>query len=76
MRIYKSPFKDGLPTRNTKSIEATNFKWSNDGRNLSLEIETEFEEFALIFNGWGVEKPLISKTGIFLKQSSYVTLKK
>lgn len=69
-------FKNGQATGKAKLIEVTNFKWSNDGKNLSLEIETEYEEFALVFNWWGIEKPLISRTGIFLNPLSYVLLKK
>jgi len=69
-------FKNSNATGNKKFITQTDFVWSNNNKTLNFKVETEYEEFALVFNWWGIEKPLISKNGIFLKPSSYVLLKK
>lgn len=63
-------------TGNNIFTEVKEFDWTNKGKTLNFKIDTEFEKFVLLFNWWGIEKPLISKNGIFLKTSSYVLLKK
>jgi hypothetical protein len=62
----------------TEFIEIKNFKWSNDGKTIhfKLEAEMEYNQFILIFNWWGNNKPLLSANGIFLRPQSYVLLKK
>ncbi|MDR0681529.1 MAG: DUF4932 domain-containing protein [Dysgonamonadaceae bacterium] len=59
-------------------IEIADFNWSNDGKtvNFKLDAETEYDRFALIFNWWGNNKPLLSANGIFLRPRSYVLLRK
>jgi len=69
-------FKDGRATGNKIFTQLVNFKWSKDKKQLNFKIETDYEEFALIFNWHGIDKPLISKKGIFLKPLSYIQLKK
>jgi hypothetical protein len=68
-------FKNGKQTGKDKVIGIKNFKWTNEGKTLTFKIDAEFEEFALIFNWWGNNKPLVSKNGVFLAPQSYVLLK-
>lgn len=68
--------KDGKETGNKKFIQVTDFKWNKDGTSVNFKIDTGYNEFALVFNWWGTDKPLISKKGIFLQPSSYILLKK
>jgi hypothetical protein len=69
-------FKNGNQTRKEDLIEIKDCFWENNGKKVTLKINTDFEEFALIFNWWGIDKPLLSKNGILLKPQSYVLLKK
>lgn len=69
-------FKNGNQTGKESFIEAKEFKWSNGDKTLNLKIETEFEEFVLIFNWWGNDRPMTSKNGILLEPQSYILLKK
>ena len=69
-------FKNGKQTGNKKQIEVTEFQWSDDGKTLRFGIDTDYEQFALIFNWWDIEKPLVSEKGIFLKPLSVVLIRK
>lgn len=62
-------------TGNNVFTELHDFKWSEDAKKLSFKITTAYKEFALVFNWWGIEKPLISKKGVFLQPSGYVLFK-
>lgn len=62
-------------TGNKIFTELKNYKWSNDGKTLSFNITSDYKELALIFNWWGVQKPLVSKKGVFLEQNSYLLMK-
>ncbi|MDR2205473.1 MAG: DUF4932 domain-containing protein [Flavobacteriaceae bacterium] len=68
--------KNGKQTENKKYVEITEYKWTKDGKTLNFKIDSDWNEVALTFNWnevaltfnwWGIEKPLISKKGIFLK---------
>lgn len=69
-------FENGKQTGNKKFTEISDCIWSDQGKTANFKFETDYKEFALIFNWWGIEQPLISKNGIFLKPSSYILLKK
>ena len=69
-------FKNGNQTGKVNLIDAKDCLWDNKGRKLTLKLNTDFEEFALIFNWWGIDKPLLSVSGILLKPQSYILLKK
>ncbi|WP_133145909.1 hypothetical protein [Myroides marinus] len=69
-------FKDNRSTNNKKHVEITNPKWSTDKKVVTFSIDTDYNEFALIFNWWGIDKPILSKRGIFLAPRSYILLKK
>lgn len=69
-------YKNSRPTGNKNLIEITDFKWADNGKTVTFKIDTDFNEFCLIFNWWGIEKPLISENGIFLETYSAVWLKK
>jgi len=78
----KSPFqiqiieyKNGNQTGKEKLIEIKNAIWTNNGKKMILKFDTDFEEFAIIFNLWGMDKPLLSKKGILLKPESYILAK-
>jgi len=68
-------FKNGNQTGKENYIEVKNGNWSNNGKKLTLKLDTTFKEFVLIFNWWGNSKPLLSKNGVFLKPESYILLK-
>ncbi len=69
-------FKSGQQTGRESLLEIKNPRWSKDGKKLSFGIDTSFEEFALLFNRMGIDKPLLSQNGILLQPHSYVLLKK
>ena len=69
-------FKSGNQTGKEKLIEVENAVWTNNGKKLTLKIDTDFEEFAIIFNWWGMDKPLLSENGVLLKPQSYILTKK
>lgn len=69
-------FKNGNQTGKENIIEVKNAIWTNNGKKLTLKVDADFEEFAMIFNWWGMEKPLLSKNGIMLKPQSYILAKK
>lgn len=69
-------FKDGKKTGKNQNIEINDSKWTDEEKKVIFKIDTEYEEFSLVFNWWEIEKPLISKKGIFLKPLSYILLKK
>ena len=69
-------FKNGNQTGKEKIIEVEDALWTNNGKKLALKFDTDFEEFAIIFNWWGMDKPLLSKNGILLKPQSYMLAKK
>ncbi len=68
-------FNNGNQTGKENFIEVKNGNWSNNGKKLTLKLDTTFKEFVLIFNWWGNSKPLLSKNGVFLKPESYILLK-
>ncbi|MDR6966833.1 hypothetical protein J2X31_000831 [Flavobacterium arsenatis] len=69
-------FKKGNQTGKEKIMEIKNAVWTNNGKKLTLKLDTDYEEFALIFNWWGIDKPLLSKNEILLKPQSYILAKK
>jgi hypothetical protein len=73
-RIFE--FINGNHTGNVKIIEVNNAVWSNNGKKLTMKLDTDFEVFSMEFNWWGLDKPLISKNGILLKPQSYILVKK
>ena len=74
LKIYE--FKNGNQTGKEKLIEVDTAVWTNNGKKLTIKIDIDFEEFAIIFNWWGMDKPLLSKNGILLKPQSYILAKK
>lgn len=53
-----------------------NIKWEDDGKKLSFETDLpKKDEYYLLFNWWGVEKPVKSKKGITLKATSGLIIK-
>ncbi len=67
-------FKNGKQTSIEKTITINNAVWSKNGKELTLKLDIDFEEFAILFNG--VDKPLISNSGILLKPKSFILVKK
>jgi len=74
IKIYE--FKNGNQTGKEETIEIKNVSWTNDGKKLTMKLDTDFDEFAIIFNWWGLDKPLTSKNGILLEPRSYILVKK
>ena len=75
-KIQIMEFKDGSETGRKNFIELKNPNWTNEYKTLNLKVETEYKEFALVFNWWGNDKPLLSKNEILLQPASYIPLKK
>ena len=69
-------FNKGNQTGKENFVENKKGNWINDGKKLILKLDTDFQEFALIFNWYGNDKPLLSKNGILLQPQSYILLKK
>ena len=69
-------FKNGNQTGKEKIIEIENAIWANNGKKVTLKFDTNFESFAIIFNWWGINKPLLSQNGILLEPQSYILVKK
>lgn len=72
--IYE--LKNGNQTGNSEVYEVNNNKWTNEENSVTIKIETKFNEFVVLFNWWGIDKPLYSKQGIMLKPESYILIKK
>lgn len=75
-QILVVEFKSGNQTGREQLIEIDHAGWTNGGKNVILKFDTAFEEFALVFNWWGIDKPLVSKNGVLLKPQSYLLAKK
>lgn len=74
-KIQIVEFKNGKQTGKENFIEIDKGHWTDKGKTLSLKLDTDFKEFALIFNWWGNDKPLLSKNGILLEPQSYLLAK-
>lgn len=75
-KIQLAEFRNNQETGKSEFIEIKNGTWSNDRKTVRFKINTEYNEFALIFNWWGNDKPITSKNGILLEPQSYILLKK
>lgn len=73
-KIYE--FQNGQQTGRQNIIEIKSATWSGDGKKVNFKIDTAFPEFTLIFNWWGIDRPLLSENGILLQPESYILLKK
>ncbi len=69
-------FKDRQQTGREEMVEIKKILWSKDGKKLSCRVDTAFEQFTLLLNWWGMDKPVLSKNGVLLQPKSYVLLKK
>ncbi|GHV46745.1 hypothetical protein FACS1894180_9430 [Bacteroidia bacterium] len=69
-----SVMENGYETGINKNIEITDTKWTNGGKTVTFNIESEYRNFLLLFNWWGIGKPLVSKNGIFLQNKSYIII--
>jgi hypothetical protein len=78
-KIFKAliyEFKDRQQTGKQALVEIKKIGWSKDGERLNCKVETAFEQFALILNWWGIDKPVLSNNGVLLQPNSYLLLKK
>jgi hypothetical protein len=69
-------FKNDKQTGRGQVVEIKPSRWSEDGKELVCRLDTEFEQFRLQFNWWGINKPLLSANGILLQPGSFMLLKK
>lgn len=74
--VRLAEMKNGQSTDKAVLVEVTQGKWSHQGKELAFNIDSPFEEFALILNWWDNDKPLVSKNGVLLKPESTLLLKK
>ena len=72
-RLYE--FRNGNQTGKDTIVEIEKIVWSNDGKKLICKVPTEYNEFTLLLNWWGIDKPLYSANGILLQSQSYILLK-
>jgi len=72
--VILSEMKSGRKIGNNKITTAENVVWIEDGRNVSFDIKTEFKEFIIVFNQWGILKPIISINNIFLPTNNYIII--
>ncbi len=57
-------------------VNVSGIKWDEDGRSVSFELELpQKEEYYLLLNWWGVQKPLMSQKGIMLRATSGFLIK-
>ena len=75
-KIVVFEFKQEKQTGRDSVFEISNGKWSNDGKRVTFNLETDFNELSGVFNWWGNDKPLLSKNGIMLKPQSYILIKR
>ena len=75
-QIQVVEFDSGKETGNQSFVEIKNANWKNDAQKVNFKIDTPFKEFALVFNWWGINEPLFSKSQILLQPSSYILIKK
>jgi hypothetical protein len=73
-RLYE--FNNGKQTGREQIVEIGKVRWSKDGKELLCRVDTEFEQFTLLLNWWGVDKPLLSGKGILLKPKDFILLRK
>ena len=73
-RLYE--FNEGQQTGREQIVEVKQLQWRNEGRELFCRIDTEFKQFTLLLNWWGIDKPLLSANGLLLQPQSYLLLKK
>ncbi len=67
--------KDGKETGKSKVYtldKRNNIKWSDKNKKLSFDLKTIYETYNIVFNWWGVGKPLSMPNGVLLKPISYV----
>ena len=75
-KIQISELFENKETGKSEFIEIKNGVWTNNNKTLSFNIKTEYNQFAIIFNWWGNDLPLISKNNIFLRPLSYILFEK
>ncbi|MEJ8803518.1 DUF4932 domain-containing protein [Pontibacter sp. H249] len=72
--------KDGKQTGKSKTVmiskQQNNLHWQQGGKKLNFKVDTDFQEFILLFNWWGIKQPLLSRNEVLLKPQSYLLLKK
>ena len=73
-RLYE--FNNGQQTGREEIVEIKKIAWSKDGKELICRVDTEYEQFTLLLNWWGIDKPLLSANGILLQPKGYMLLKK
>jgi len=75
IQIQLFEYNGNNQTGKSQTIEIKQGNWSKNGKELVLNLNTSYSQFAIIFNWWGVEKPLLSKKGILLLPQSYILVK-
>ena len=69
-------FENEKQTQNQQNIKIENPTWSEDGKNVSFKIKSEFEQYAISFYVWNSLNGLYSKNSILLNPQSYILVKK
>jgi hypothetical protein len=73
--LIMSIMENGIEIGKSKNIVIKDAKWTNSGEKLTFNVGSEYKNFLLLFTCWGIEKPLVSKNGVFLQGNSYIVIK-
>jgi hypothetical protein len=68
---------DGKETGNSKTLSVNkshHIIWSKDKKQLNFKLDVGYKNYHVIFNWWGISKPLMDRNGILLKPLSYITV--
>ena len=72
--VILSEIWNGKQTENNQITKTDNMVWTESGRKVSFDIKTDFKEFIIVFNQWGISKPVTSINNIFLSVNDYVVV--
>ena len=72
--VILSEMKNGVEIGKNQTTTAENVVWTESGRKVSFDIKTEFKEFVMIFNYWGILQPVTSINNILLPMKDYVVI--
>jgi hypothetical protein len=75
LNIYVAEIQKGKSTNRGEMLALTpkDIKWQ--GNTMLIPNKINFAEFSLIFNWWGIAKPVLSEKGVMLAAQSYIDYK-
>jgi hypothetical protein len=73
--VILSQMQNGREIGNSKTVFVNNVGWSENGKEVSFDIETDFKDCVVLLSYWGLSLPLVSQNNIVLQPQSYVLIK-